>query len=53
MLQNDEELFLLSLYVDEILIARSNFEGIQNLKKKITESFDIKDLGELNQKLGM
>ena len=31
----------------------SNLKDIQNLKKKFTESFDIKDLGELNHYLGM
>ena len=48
----DEELFLPSLYINDIIIAGSNFEGIQNLKKKFTEAFDIKDLGELNHYLG-
>ena len=52
-LKCDKEIFLLSLYVDDIIIAGSNLDSIQNLKKKFTESFDIKDLGELNHYLGM
>ena len=52
-LKYDGELFLLSLYVDDIIIAGSNLEGIQNLEKKFTKTFDIKDLGELNHYLGV
>ena len=44
---------LIFLYVHDIIIAGLNLNGIQNLKKKLTESFDIKDLGEFNKYLGM
>ena len=51
--KNDGKLFLHSPYVDDIIVAGSNLEGIQNLKKKFTEAFDIKDLKKLNHYLGM
>ena len=47
----DGKLFLLFLNVDDIIIAGSNLDSIQNLKNKVTESFDIMDLGELNHYL--
>ena len=49
----DGELFLLSLYVDDIILAGANVTSLNNLKKLFTESFDIKDLGEVNHYLGM
>ena len=49
----DGKLFLLSLYVDDIIIAGPDVQSLENLKKKFTESFDIKDLGEINHYLGM
>ena len=52
-LKYDEEVFLLSLYVDGIIIAGSNLDNIHNLKKQFTESFDIKNLGELNHYLDL
>ena len=52
-LKYDGELFLLSLNVDDIKVAGSNLEGIQNLKKKFTEAFYIKDLRERNHYLGV
>ena len=47
-LKCDKELFLISPYVDNIIITESNLENIQNLKMKFTKSFDINDLGKLN-----
>ena len=49
----DGEVFLLSLYVDDIILAGANVTSLNNLKKLFTESFDIKDLGEVNHYLGM
>ena len=53
LIKYEGELFLLLLYVDDIITAGSNLEGIQNLKKKLTKEFDINDLGKLNHYLGM
>ena len=52
-LQVIDETYLLSLYVDDIIIAGTNLENVETLKLKFTEVFDIKDLGEINHYLGM
>ena len=44
---------LVSLYVDDILVAGSNLEGVENIKRKFTKRYEMKDLGELNYYLGM
>ena len=36
---------ILLLYVDDMLIARSNIEEINVLKRELANSFAIKDLG--------
>jgi hypothetical protein len=41
------------LYVDDMLIAWSNMQDINVLKKKLTNSFAMKDLGAANKILGM
>ena len=52
-LQVNDETYLLSLYVDDIIIAGTKLENVEILKLKFTEVFDIKDLGEINHYLGM
>ena len=49
----DGSLLILILYVDDMLIARSNREDIASLKSKLNNAFDMKDLGEANHILGM
>ena len=44
---------ILLLYMDDMLIARSNIEEINNLKKQLSKQFTIKDLGAAKQILGM
>jgi hypothetical protein len=41
------------LYVDDKLVARSNMQDINVLKKKLSNSFPMKDLGAANKILGM
>lgn len=49
-----EECFLyLLLYVDDILMANSSKEEINNLKKKLNSEFEMKDLGIAKRILGM
>jgi len=48
-----EEIYLLSLYVDDILVAGSNLTEIERIKKQFTDRYEMKDLGELNYYLGM
>ena len=46
----DNEIFFLTLYVDDILICASNtelLEGLNRLKEKFTNNFTMKDLGEM------
>ena len=48
-----DETYLISLYVDDILIAGTNEDKIDKKKKEFTERYEMKDLGELNHYLGM
>ena len=41
------------LYVDDMLVERSNMQDINVLKKKLANSFVIKDLGVAKKILGM
>ena len=44
---------ILLLYVDDILIAESSIEEINDLKKQSSKQFVIKDLGTVKQILSM
>ena len=44
---------ILLLYVDDMLVAGSNMKDIDALKKKLAESFAMKDMGAAKQILGM
>ena len=41
------------LYVDDMLIARTNIDEILYLKSKLNATFDMKDLGNANHILSM
>jgi hypothetical protein len=43
----------LLLYVDDMLVAGSNMKDINVLKKKLSNSFAMKDLGAVKKILGM
>ena len=49
----DNSYIILRLYVDEMLIAGSGIEEINNLKKQLSKQFAMKDLGAAKQILGM
>ena len=51
--KNDGSCIILLLYVDDILVAGSNMQGINVLKGKLENSFAMKDLGAAKQILGM
>jgi hypothetical protein len=51
-LENGSFIILL-LYVDDMLVAGSNMQYINVLKKKLSNSFVIKDLGAAKKILGM
>jgi len=48
-----DEVYLISLYVDDILIAGSKINVIEEIKGKFTQKYEMKDLGEVNYYLGM
>ena len=52
-MHKDGEMFLLTLYVDDILICASDLTLLDELKTAFTQNFEMKDLGEVNQYLGM
>ena len=47
------EMYLISLYVDDILIAGTDLQEVKRIKQQFTEHFEMKDMGELNYYLGM
>ena len=49
----DNSYLILLLYVDDMLIAGSSIEEINNLKKQLSKQFAMKDLGAAKQILGM
>ena len=49
----DSRVFFLTQYVDNILIYASNTELLKGLKDKFANKFEMKDIGEVSQYLGM
>ena len=47
------KMYLISLYVDDILVAGSDLDEVERIKRLFTEHYEMKDLGELNYYLGM
>lgn len=47
------EIFIVAVYVDDIIFGGRNQDLIKELIKMIGNKFDIKDLGELNYFLGV
>jgi hypothetical protein len=50
---SDEEFIILLLYVDDMLIVGRDTSKIDKLKKELSKSFSMKDLGSAKQILGM
>ena len=46
-------IFILAIYVDDIILAGENTEVIDDIKKRISEKFDVKDMGKLHHFLGV
>jgi len=51
--KNDDNYIISLLYVDDMLVAGSNMQEINVLKRKLANSFVMKDLGAAKQILGM
>ena len=49
----DDYYIILLLYVDDMLIVRSNMRKINKLKQQMSKEFDMKDLGEAKQIIRM
>ena len=47
------ETFYIGVYVDDIILAGSTEEKIQEVKDKLNQMFDVKDLGKLHYFLGL
>ena len=50
---SDNDFIILLLYVDDMLIVGKDTSKIDNLKKELSKSFAMKDLGSAKQILGM
>ena len=50
---SDDDFIILLLYVDDMLIVGRNSSRIDNLKKQLSKSFAMKDLGPAKQILGI
>ena len=50
---SDGDFIILLLYVDDLLIVGHNMSKIEKLKKELSKSFSMKDLGPTKQILGM
>ena len=49
----DSSYIILLLYVDDMLIAGSDIQEINRLKKQLSSEFEMKDLGAAKKILGM
>lgn len=52
-INQENNLIILLVYVDDILIAGNNIDKINEIKDKLKDEFDIKDLGEAKFCLGI
>lgn len=49
----DGDYIFLALYVDDMLVAGTSMQKINDLKKNLSKVFEMKDLGEARQILAM
>ncbi len=47
------EMFIIAVYVDDILLASKSDERMTEVKKALAKQFDMKDMGELHHFLGV
>ena len=50
---DDDSYIILCLYVDDILVARSNMDHIKGMKCQLAHAFAMKDLAETKKYIGM
>ena len=51
--QHKDKYVLLFLYVDDIIIAGNDLEFVQTIKKGLSSTFEMKDMGETFYILGV
>ena len=51
--KSNEKFVILSLYVDDSLLAENNLEYVKTVKSWLSKSFDMKDMGEVDYILGV
>lgn len=49
----EEDIFLIAIYVDDIIIVSADLNEIQKFKNHLSQAFEIKDLGEIKYCLGI
>ena len=49
----DNSYIIVQLYMDDMLVARSSIQEVNNLKKQLSKQFAMKGLGVAKQILGM
>ena len=47
------ETVIIAMYVDDILIAAESDSTVQDIKSKLMQRFEVKDLGELKSFVGI
>ena len=51
--EKEENVFLISLYVDDLVITGNACKLIVEIKNQLSREFEMKDLGELHYCLGL
>jgi len=51
--QEDSTKIMISVYVDDLILISNNLPYLQEIKKKLGETFAMKDLGEISSYLGI
>lgn len=49
----EQKILYLLIYVDDIIIASNDHKEIESLKNKLTETFEMTDMGDITQFLGI
>ena len=52
-LSSEGELFIVAIYVDDIILGSKSSEQIQDFIKRISQRFNVKDMGKLHYFLGV
>ena len=50
---HDDVVIIITLYVDDLLVAGSSTQVIETVKKKLMDKFKMSDIGDVSLVLGM